>query len=261
MTKLAFVIPVKELKDFALNAKAIKNFGYRGAELAIQNPKKINLAELKGIIKKTGLEVPAIATGSAFQKEGLFLASPDKKIRKAAIQRIKDQIEFAKNFNSLVIIGLIRGNINGSLTGEKRLVASLKECGLFSQSRGVKLVLEAINRYEVDFLHTLDEAGNFIGKWQIPNCGILADTFHMNIEEASLETAIRKKASKIWHIHLADSNRLAPGLGHVDFKSFLNTLKKVGYQKYFTAEIQYLPNFLKSAELTIKYLKDYVQNN
>lgn len=256
--KLAFVVPVKELKDFALKAKAIKNFGYQGAELAVQNPKKINLAKIKEIIKKAGLEVPAIATGSAYQKEGISLANSEIKIRKKAIQRIKDQVEFAKNFNSLVIIGLIRGNIDGSPSGEKRLAASLRECSRFSQTKGVKLVLEAINRYETDFLHTLDEVESFIRKWKIPNCGILADVFHMNIEEVSLEKAIKNAASEIWHIHLADSNRLAPGLGHVDFKSFFTTIKKVDYQKYFTAEIQYLPNFLKSAELTIKYLKKYV---
>jgi len=137
------------------------------------------------------------------------------------------------------------------------LAASLKECSRFSQDRGVRLVLEAINRYETDFLHTLDEVGNFVRKWEIQNCGILADVFHMNIEEVSLEKAIKNAASKIWHIHLADSNRLAPGLGHIDFKSFFAIIKKVAYQKYFTAEIQYLPNFLKSAELTIKYLKKY----
>ncbi len=257
--KLAFVIPVKELEDFALKARAIKNFGYQGAELAIQNPKKINLVKLKEIIKKTGLEVPAIATGSAYQKEGISLASSEKKLRKEAIQRIKDQVEFAKNFNSLVIIGLIRGNVGGPSGGEKRLAASLKECSRFSKSRGVRLVLEAINRYETDFLHTLDEVENFIRKWKIPNCGILADAFHMNIEEVFLEKAIENSASKIWHIHLADSNRLAPGQGHIDFKSFFTTIKKVVYQKYFTAEIQYLPNFFKSAELTIKYLKKYAR--
>ncbi len=255
--KLAFVIPVKELEDFALKARAIKNLGYQGAELAIQNPKKINLARIGEVINEIGLEVPAIATGSAYQKEGIFLASPEIKIRKKAIQRIKDQVEFAKNFNSLVIIGLIRGNIDGSPSGEKRLAVSLKECSRFSQIRGVRLVLEAINRYEMDFLHTLDEVEHFIRKWKIPNCGILADVFHMNIEEVSLEKAIKNAASKIWHIHLADSNRLAPGEGHIDFKSFFATIKKVDYQKYFTAEIQYLPNFLKSAELTIKYLKKY----
>ena len=154
----------------------------------------------------------------------------------------------------MVTIGLFRGNINESKKGEKILADSLKECARFAQAKGVKLVLEAINRYEMNFLPTLSETKRFIKKWKISNCGILADTYHMNIEEKSIEKAFRKNISLIWHVHLADNNRLAPGQGHIDFKKVIKVLKKLKYQGWFTAEILYKPSFEKSAKLTINYL-------
>jgi sugar phosphate isomerase/epimerase len=254
--KLAFVVPVgKNLKDFSSKIKKIAKLGYQGVELAVQDPKKINVTRVKEIIARDGLIVPTIATGSAYIKEGLSLSSPKTRTRIRAIERIKNQIEFAKQFETMVTIGLVRGNINESKKGEKKLARSLKECARFAQAKGVKLVLEAINRYEMDFLPTLSETKRFIKKWKIPNCGILADTYHMNIEEKSIKEAFKKNISLIWHVHLADNNRLAPGQGHIDFKKVLRILKRIGYKGWFTAEILYQPSFEKSAKLTIAHLK------
>ena len=82
--KLAFVVPFRNISTFTKNLEFISRIGYDGAELAIQDPAKVDLDAVKNIIQELGLEVPAIATGSAYTKEGLSLSSPKAKIRKKA---------------------------------------------------------------------------------------------------------------------------------------------------------------------------------
>jgi sugar phosphate isomerase/epimerase len=73
----------------------------------------------------------------------------------------------------------------------------------------------------------------------------MADTFHMNIEERSISGAILAIGALLNHVHLSDSNRLAPGLGHIDFAEVLNTLQEVGYGGKLTFElVPTLPNVL-----------------
>ena len=245
----------KSFKDFSTKIKKIKQLGFDGAELAIQDPTKINTQKVKQILDQVGLGVSAIATGTAYTKDKLSLSDSNKNIQKQAIKRIKNQIKFAAQFNCLVIIGLVRGNTGGSKKAERNMATALRECAQYGKKLKVKLVLEAINRYEMDCFHRVDQVKGFIRKWKVLNCGVLADTYHMNIEERSIEQALKKNISLIWHIHFADNNRLAPGQGHIDFKNILKILRKIGYQAWITAEILYKPNFENSAYQTINYLK------
>jgi len=137
-----------------------------------------------------------------------------------AVERIKDQIVFASHFNAIVIIGLIRGKIQEGVTKtkvEEWTIDCLKECTEFAQEYNIRLTLEPVNRYESNFINTLDEGIKFIKRVGAPNLGILADTFHMNIEEISIYDSIIKAKDYITHVHFADSNRWAPGSGHLDF--------------------------------------------
>jgi sugar phosphate isomerase/epimerase len=69
-----------------------------------------------------------------------------------------------------------------------------------------------------------------------PNVQIMADFFHMSIEEANIAESIRAAGSYIKHIHLADSTRLLPGYGHTDFKSGFAALKEIGFENYMALE-------------------------
>ena len=48
----------------------------------------------------------------------------------------------------------------------------------------------------------------------------MLDTFHMNIEEASMPDALTAAGDRLWHVHIGDSNRRYPGSGHLDFAAF-----------------------------------------
>jgi sugar phosphate isomerase/epimerase len=79
--------------------------------------------------------------------------------------------------------------------------------------------------------------------------------FHMNIEEASIEESLRRAAPALRHVHVADSNRRAPGWGHLDFRHILETLQEVGYQGYLSAETLPHPDPEGAARQTVDYLR------
>jgi sugar phosphate isomerase/epimerase len=244
-------------ENFKESIKKVADLGFDGAELAVRNPKDLKVENVIKIIKENHLEVPAIGTGQAYGEEGLSFSNPDKKTRKMAVERIKDQIVFASHFNAIVIIGLIRGKIEESVDrteAEEWTINCLKECTKFAKEYNIRLTLEPVNRYESNFINTLDEGIKFIKRVGAPNLGILADTFHMNIEEVSIYDSIVQAKDYITHVHFADSNRWAPGCGHLDFAQIVQTLKKINYQGYVSAEILPLPDPDNCARLTAEHL-------
>jgi len=244
-------------EDFEESIKKVADLGFDGAELAVRNPKDLKVDDVVSTIQENNLEVPAIGTGQAYGEEGLSFSDPDGIIRKMAVERIKDQIVFASHFNAIVIIGLIRGKIEESVDraeAEEWTIDCLKECTEFAKKYNVSLTLEPVNRYESNFVNTLEEGIEFIERVGAINLGILADTFHMNIEEISIYDSIIDAKNYITHVHFADSNRWAPGCGHLDFAKIVQTLKKIDYQGYVSAEILPFPDPDNCARLTAEHL-------
>jgi len=117
----------------------------------------------------------------------------------------------------------------------------------YAAQRGVELVLEPINRYETNFLNTVAETLAFLDEVAAPNVGLLFDTFHANIEEPSLAGSLRAAGQHLKHVHTADSNRWAPGSGHLDFAAVVATLRQSGYDGWLSAEILPLPGSAEQA--------------
>ncbi|MBU4228575.1 sugar phosphate isomerase/epimerase [bacterium] len=244
-------------EDFEKSVKKVADLGFDGAELAIRNPKDLKVDDVINIIKENNLEVPAIGTGQAYGEEGLSFSDPSEIVRKIAVERIKDQIIFASHFDAQVIIGLIRGIIGESVNKtevEEWTIDCLRRCTEFAKEHNIRLTLEPVNRYESNFINTLNEGIEFIKRVGSSNLGLLADTFHMNIEEVSIYDSIIQAKDYITHVHFADSNRWAPGCGHLDFAKIVQTLKKIGYQGYVSAEILPLPDPDSCARLTAEHL-------
>jgi len=255
-TKFSALAFKENLKE---SIKKVANLGFDGAELAVRNPKELKINDVINIVKENSLEVPAIGTGQAYGEEGLSFSDPDKTIRRMAVERIKDQIVFASNFNAQVIIGLIRGKIEESVSqteAEEWTIDCLRRCTEFAKKYNVWLTLEPVNRYESNFINTLNEGIEFIKRVGASNLGLLADTFHMNIEEVSIYDSIIQAKDYITHVHFADSNRWAPGCGHLDFAKIVQTLKKINYQGYVSAEILPFPDSDSCARLTAEHLNN-----
>lgn len=244
--------------DFETNIAKIADWGYDGVELAIRDPKLVDVDELERVVSGYGLEVPAIGTGQVWGEEGLSFTSDDPAVRRAAIERIRSHIPLAKHFNAVIILGLIRGITPQGQTHAQSmsyLIKALQECAAEAAPHNVKYALEPLNRYETDLIHTVDEGRDLIEQVGADNFGLLLDTFHMNIEEPIEEESIRKCGERIFHFHVADSNRWYPGSGHLDFKSILSVLFSTGYQGHVSGEFMPIPDPDTAAKMNIDYLR------
>ncbi len=262
--KLSLVVSITESSfeavalrgDWAENIRTVGALGYDGVELALRDPGLINPTALAQAVHSAGLAVAALGTGQATLQEGLTLTSEDPSIRQQAIGRVERHLDFAASFGAPVIIGLMSGRVAGGRGAtDARLGDSLERLLPRAERAGVRLLLEPINRYETDYLTTIDQVMAVIDRVSSPSLGVLADLFHMNIEEASIEGALRRSASRLGHMHVADSNRQAPGRGHLDFARILQVLSELGYRGYLSAEVLPLPDPESAAKLTIQYLR------
>jgi sugar phosphate isomerase/epimerase len=243
--------------DFQANVAKIAGWGYDGVELAIRDPRLVDGDELARVVSAHGLVVPAIGTGQAWGEEGLSFTSDDPAVRAAAVERIKSHVPLAARFDAVIILGLIRGITPQGQTHERSmnyLVAALQECAAVAAQTGVRFALEPLNRYETDLVHTVTDGLDLVERVGAGNLGLLLDTFHMNIEEPVIEESIRACGDRIFHFHVADSNRWYPGAGHLDFESILSTLSATGYQGYVSGEFMPLPDADTAAQRGIAHL-------
>ncbi len=239
------------------NMADIASLGYQGVELAIRDPKLVDPDALARLAGKYSLAVPAIGTGQAWNEEGLSFTDPDEQVRKAAIARIKSHVPAAASFNAVIIIGLVRGMLKPGVTPEQAndwLCKALQECSRAARPAGVRLALEPINRYECTLINTVAEGLDLIGMVGEDNFGLLLDTFHMNIEEPVIEESIRNCGDRIFHFHVADSNRWYPGAGHLDFTSILQELFSTGYSGFVSGEFMPKPDAMTAAKKSIENL-------
>ncbi len=244
--------------DFGTNVAKIAALGYDGVELAIRDPGLVDAENTLRLVSAHGLEVPAIGTGQAWGEEGLSYTDPDPAIRRAAIERTLSHIPFAARTGAVIIIGLLRGVLRSGVTESQAmawLVEALQECCTAAAPRGVRLALEPINRYETSLVNNAREGMHLLERVGADNMGLLLDTFHMNIEDAVIEDSIRLCGDRIFHFHVADSNRWHPGAGHIDFESVLEALFETGYDGYISGEFMPVPDADVAARKSISYLR------
>lgn len=237
--------------------KMAESMSYEGIELHISNPHTIGLSFLKELSARHGLPIPAVGTGPTYVVHGIsFLGSPH--VRRKAVRRLQKYIEVARDLESIVIIGLIRGRLNIGFSRSKAwqmIRECLKHSAKVAEDFGVALAIEPINRYETEIINTLAEAARMASEVNSESVKIMADTFHMNIEEVSVTEALQQFGRMLVHFHVADNNRLAPGKGHLDFASIISGLKEIGYDRYVSAEILPKPSVREAFRDTVRYLK------
>ena len=116
------------------------------------------------------------------------------------------------------------------------LVEALAELGEHAAREGAVVLLEPLNRYEDYLLNRLEQAVELCEAVGNDSLRVMADFFHMNIEEADVADSIRRAAGRLAHVHLADSNRAQPGAGHTDFGPPFQALREIGFDGYMALE-------------------------
>lgn len=245
------------------NLGIIKELGFTGVDLFIDRKTDDEVQYLKDLFIRENIEVSMMAA-IFLAESGMKLSSTIEKDRLQAISDYKSQIKTAQKLGAQRMpIGFLRGAREEGDAEDKyleRLADSISELLVFAKKYDVVLCLEPINRYEINTLNTVSETIEFINKFNLSGLKILADTFHMNIEDASIEDSIIRAGELIDHVHMADSNRLAPGWGHLNFDSIINTLKMIKYNGYLVAEVFPKPDSIACARQAAEYLKQKVNS-
>ena len=199
-----------------------------------------------------GLSVAAVGTGAGWIKHRLQLADEDHIVRQRAIDFIRTIIDCAAEFAAPAIIGSMQGRSSHAVkreTANAYLREGLEILSQHAKQYGTVVLFEPLNRYETDQANTLEQGLNLIDG--LPNVRLLADLFHMNIEEANIANSIRRAGKAIGHVHFADSNRMAVGLGHLDIPPVITALQEIGYTGYLSAEVFSIPDAAKAAQQTM----------
>ncbi|MHC5543363.1 TIM barrel protein, partial [Singulisphaera rosea] len=177
---------------------------------------------------------------------------------------IRAIIDFAGRLGAPAIIGSMQGRsgVDGvdHPTATSYLADALEELGEHAKPYGVPLIYEPLNRYETNMANTLDRGVELVRSLSTQNVVLLADLFHMNIEEANLPEAIRGAAGHIGHVHFVDSNRRPAGDGHLDYPPIVRALEEIGYQGYASAEAFPYPDQDAAASSTIASFRKYFRS-
>jgi len=240
----------------------LEEFGFDGVELW-GNGLKERLNEIKEAFKGRTIKISTICAGY-----GGCLLDPDKKEREKALSDIKELLSLS---GELGAVGLIVVPVFGPprlpdltpLMGvkeleKKLLVELLDELGEYAHSQGTYVLLEPLNRYETHFVKSLQDGKKILSLTHNRGLKLIADFFHMSIEEANIADSILENASLIAHIHLADSNRLLPGMGHTDFSTPFKVLKEKGYTNYMALECGIPGDPDELLPKTVKFLKSLI---
>lgn len=234
-------------EDIARSIDRLARLGYDAVEVEGE-PESYDPKRIKKFAEDAGLTIGSVCPNFTAECD---LSHPDPEIRNTALAYLRDVSEFAAELGAPLFIvaptAYSRVQPIADPHDEWRwAVEGIRTTGEHAASLGVGLTLECWNRYGTYMLNRLDEGARMWRETDLAVGGIMADTFHMNIEEISIPEAIRDAGDLLNHVHLSDSNRLAPGLGHVDFEEVLKALWEVGYGGDLAYElIPSLPNLLE----------------
>ncbi len=194
------------------------------------------LAELKSCADDNGLEFTySIGLGAEHD-----LASDDASVRRAGIEHVTKIIKSMPKVGASVLNGVSYAGwqampTHGINMDEKRkkediAIGSMKELIKVAEDNNVIYCCEVVNRFEQYLLNTAKEGVEFVKRIDSPNAKVLLDTFHMNIEEDDMVSAILEVGSYLGHFHIGENNRRPPGQGKLPWREMAGALKQVGYE-------------------------------
>ncbi|MFD1677161.1 sugar phosphate isomerase/epimerase family protein [Alicyclobacillus fodiniaquatilis] len=227
--------------SFREKVENLRKFGYEGVELRGDGLAS-RVDEIRSTLNETGITATCICGGFKF---GLLF--PQKEDRLQSREEIKQLLSLAAEVGAkdgVIVVPIFGSPQLPDLTPwktplemeEELLVEQLGELAEYAGQQGTKVILEPLNRYETHYINRLEQAVHICERVKSQHMTILADFFHMSIEESDIASSIRKASDWIGYVHLADSNRLLPGLGHTDFRSGFAALKESGYKGWMSLE-------------------------
>jgi sugar phosphate isomerase/epimerase len=230
------------------------NIGFDAVEIFPPSASALNNADVSTLMARHHLSVAAVGTGAGWVVHKLSLTHSDGAVRREAREFIRAIISVAGQWSAPAIIGSMQGRWDAAVSREQALSylgEALDELGEHAAGQGVPLLYEPLNRYETNLFNRLGNTANWLRGRRSQNIRILADLFHMNIEESDSSAALREAGQLVGHVHFADSNRGAVGMGQTRISPIVDVLHEIGYTGYLSAEIFPLPDPIAAARQTI----------
>ena len=239
-------------------AKAAE-LGFDGVEVFAPGPDAVAPATLRKLLADHQLNLAAVGTGAGWLIHKLSLTDPDASVRKKAVDFIRSMIDFGGANQASAIIGSMQGRWGGSVdkaTARGWLGDALVDLGEHAGQYNVPLLYEPLNRYETNLCNTQGDGVLLLEEYGATNTRLLADLFHMNIEEVDLPAALRQSGRWLGHVHGVDTTRCAAGVGHMHWPPIVQALREIQYGGYVSAECLPWPNSTAAAEQTIRKYRE-----
>ena len=239
----------------AAAAASAARLGFDAIEVFAPSAASIDRPALHALLKQHGLSAAAFGTGGGWLVHKWHLTHADPIIRSQAREFIRAIIDVAGEFKAPAIIGSMQGKAEGEVSRDQALTwlaEALTDLGAHAARYDVPLLYEPLNRYETNLLNRQLDAAQFLEARQVGNVKLLCDLFHMNIEEADIPAALRLAGDRLGHVHFADTNRRAVGLGHLEMAPIAATLLEMGYAGYVSAEVLPLPDAATASARTLE---------
>ena len=240
--------------DFSL----MRRYGMSAADMFV---KKVPDSTLREYRRKLEAYEIRLATYIAIflGENGVTLTEKDPGKRLRNLDLIREQLDAARFLNARgMAMGFIRGGYDAEKEKKedamKRMIEGLHVIGEYAASIGTKVLLEPINRYEINTVNTGIEAADLIRENQLEGVGLLLDCFHMNIEDRSFGETIRYANELVVNIHISDSNRYAPGEGHLPLGEVMQALLDIHFDGCAVLEA-YSDQPEKSLQMTAKEME------
>ena len=241
--------------DVADACRIASELGFDAIELFAPSADAIRSLPLDDLLKRHHLKLAAVGTGAGMVVHKLHLCDSDATRRQKAEQFIREIMSAGAEHSAPAIIGSMQGkwdDVVDQPTAQEYLQDALQRLGEHAASLGTKLIFEPLNRYETNIANTMQQGVELLRPLATKSVRLLADLFHMNIEEVSVADALQFAGEHIGHVHFVDSNRQAAGRGHMDFARIASALASIGYDGYASAEAFPIPESLTTARQTIE---------
>jgi D-psicose/D-tagatose/L-ribulose 3-epimerase len=216
----------------------IKSVGYAGVEIPIFNTDPFAWEIWRKKLDELSLDRVAVTINGPDNHQ----ISADTSMRNSTLERNKRAVDCTAVIGSKLLTGPFHsalGVFTGNAATEKErgwAKENLFALATYAQQYGIVLGLEYLNRFESYLVTTTDELIQLVDEINHPNCKLMFDSFHANIEEQNISAAIKKMAHRLVHVQLSENDRGILGRGHVDFKSILLALEEINYNGMISVE-------------------------
>lgn len=254
------LVPGATFADRLANLAA---WGYEGVELTdFDGLLRSRVAEIKSALADSPVRASTICGGSNVQ-----FIHPDRARREESVRQQREILGLCAEFGAIGCIVVPMFNRDARIPGlepiattgqlqRELLVALMRPLAQEAADLGVCVLLEPLIRYESDFPRDLAEAASICDEVASPGLKLMADFFHMNVEEADIAASLKSAARHLRHVHLADSNRQVPGRGHTDFAAGFKALREIGYDGFAALECRIAEPREKTLAETARFLRE-----